>query len=147
MEKAFTENYTTLDENGKLRLFDTKADIIKAFVEYRIKKVKDKIIYDHLKCEEKIRWAKIKKDFIEDVVHNRIDLRKFTRASLLAYCVSTYQVTEDEAHRLGNIPVVDMTADKIADLEALLVALIKEDHRLSKLDASDEYVRQLDAIK
>lgn len=147
LEKAFTENYTTLDENGKLRLFDTKADIVNAFVEYRIGKVKQKIAYDLQRCEEKCRWAKIKKQFIEGVVANRIDLRKFTRATLLDYCKAAYKTTDDESVRLGNISVVDMTTDKIEELEKQIEALTAETKRLNGLTAPEEYLRQLDGLK
>jgi DNA topoisomerase-2 len=36
LEESFTEVYTTLDENGKLKIFDSTVDIIKYFVNFRL---------------------------------------------------------------------------------------------------------------
>jgi DNA gyrase/topoisomerase IV subunit A len=36
LEESFTEVYTTLDENGKLKIFDSTVDIIRYFVNFRL---------------------------------------------------------------------------------------------------------------
>ena len=59
LEKSFTENYTALDENGKLIIFENKNQIIKKFVSYRINKVKQRIDQDILDITNNITFLEL----------------------------------------------------------------------------------------
>jgi DNA gyrase/topoisomerase IV subunit A len=147
LEKAFTENYTALDETGKLRLFESKVDIIRAFVEYRVKKISDKIRYDIESARAKLTWAMLKLNIIDDVIEDTIDMRKMNRAQLIAYAIDTYAASEDNAARVAQIPLVDMTTDKLAELRLLIAELSAKIDDLLATKATDVYAARLSAIK
>lgn len=147
LEKAFTENYTALDETGKLRLFESKVDIIRAFVEYRVKKISDKIRYDIESARAKLTWAMLKLNIIDDVIEDTIDMRKMNRAQLIAYAIDTYAASEDNAARVVQIPLVDMTTDKLAELRLLIAELSAKIDDLLATKATDVYAARLSAIK
>lgn len=147
LEKAFTENYTALDEFGKLRLFESKVDIINAFVNYRIKKIGDKIAHDLAEARSKLTWALLKLDFIEGVLANKIDLRKLNRQQLIDYAIGAYNATQENANKLTYIPVVDMTVDKVAELRETAEKLSQKIDELLNTNPSDVYSERLKAIK
>lgn len=147
LEKAFTENYTALDETGKLRLFESKPEIIRAFVEYRVKKIGDKIKYDIKDVSSKLTWAMLKLNLISDVLERKIDLLTMKRVDLIAYTVDEYAASEENAAKLAQIPIVDMTTDKLADLRLEIAKLGAALEDLRKLVPTDVYAARLSAIK
>lgn len=147
LEKAFTENYTALDETGKLRLFESKPEIIRAFVEYRVKKIGDKIQYDIKDVSSKLTWAMLKLNLISDVLERKIDLLTMKRADLIAYTIDEYAASEENAAKLTQIPIVDMTTDKLADLRLEIAKLGAALEDLRQLVPTDVYIARLSAIK
>ena len=147
LEKAFTENYTALDETGKLRLFQSKPEIIRAFVEYRVKKIGDKIQYDIKEVSSKLTWAMLKLNLIGDVLERKIDLLSMKKSDLIAYTVGEYAASEENATKLTQIPIVDMTTDKLADLRLEIAKLGAALEDLRQLNPTDVYTARLSAIK
>lgn len=147
LEKAFTENYTALDENGRLRLFESKPEIIRAFVEYRVKKIGDKIQYDIKEVSSKLTWAMLKLNLISDVLERKIDLLAMKKADLIAYTIGEYSASEENAAKLTQIPIVDMTTDKLADLRLEIAKLGATLEDLRQLVPTEVYTARLSAIK
>ena len=147
LEKAFTENYTALDETGRLRLFESKPEIIRAFVEYRVKKIRDKINYDIEVASSKLGWAMLKLNLISDVLERKIDLLAMKKADLIAYTVDEYAASEEHAAKLAQIPIVDMTTDKLAELRLEIAKLGATLEDLRHLVPTEVYTARLSAIK
>ena len=147
LEKAFNENYTALDETGKLRLFNSKVEIIRAFVDYRIKKIKDKIAFDISKNAELLDWNEIKLKFVTAVAKRKIDLRDHTKQELIDLLRSSvYNASEEHASRLVAIPVSDMTVDQIEYLESKITWLKSKIRELKATVATNVYLERLDAL-
>lgn len=113
LESAFTENYTTLDENNQIKLFDKKADIIKSFVDYRLVKINQQLEYDRKKLSDKIIFDETKIKFIRDVLDGKIDLRKLTKQELVSYITDNITKDEDLIQHLIRVPLYHMTTDAI----------------------------------
>ena len=77
LTSSITENFTTLDENNKLKIFDSAEDILKYFVDFRLKyyqKRKDYLIDKYKKELNELCWrAKFIKSIIDKklVVNNK----------------------------------------------------------------------------
>lgn len=146
LEKAFTENYTALDEAGGIILFDNKVQIIKRFVDFRIAKVQERIDFDVRKIEADILWHKTKLAFVKDVINKKLNLLNFTRADLLAKCIEKYKVEKDIATKLLSIAVYDMTTDMVAELENKIVKFENDLSALQSSNAKDVYLSMLKTI-
>ena len=146
LEKAFTENYTALDEKGNIILFNNKLEIIRRFVQFRIDKVQDRINYDLTKLSTDILWLKTKYAFVKDVVGKKINLMNFTRSDLLEKCIEKYNIEKDIATRLLSIPVYDMTTDMITELEFKITKLEADQKTLQESTAKDVYLDMLKSI-
>ena len=113
LEAAFTENYTTLDENNQIKLFDKKTDIIKSFVDYRLVKIDQQLEHDRKKLSDKIIFDETKIKFIRDVLDGKIDLRKLTKQELVSYITDNITKDEDLIQHLIRVPLYHMTTDAI----------------------------------
>lgn len=151
LTRSFVENYTTLDENGKLRVFDSKVELIRAFVDYRLKKVGDKLDFEIGALTEKMRVLENKLNFVDNVINKRVDIAKHTRASLTALLTSSYKVTDplvspNEINRLIEIPMVDMTLDKIESMKADLADLERKLAEVKLTTIEGRYLKLLGEI-
>ena len=143
LEKPITENYTALNENGKIIIFDNKIQIINKFVEFRIKKVQERIEYDIIKLRSKVNWYKLKQSFIIDVIKGVIDIKNITKANLIDFCIKKYDIETDEVTRLISTPIYDMTSDMVNDLTDKINKCQSEINILEISDPSEIYINML----
>lgn len=146
LERPITENYTALDEQGKIVLFDNKAQIINRFVEFRINKVSERLKYDIVDLNKKLNWLTNKQLFIKDVVDNNIVLKNATKSDLLNICSERYSVDNELANRLISTPVYDMTSDMVIELQGKIESIISDINVLENSDPKDIYLEMLKAI-
>ena len=118
LEQTFTENYTALDENSHLIIFDKKTDIIKKFIDYRLVKLNEQLIYDRKKLTEQLEFQTIKRNFINDVITKKILLQNMTKKELVSEFSAVYKVTDhDIINRVISIPMYSMTQDTLDQLD------------------------------
>lgn len=134
LEASFTENYTTLNENNQIKLFDKKTDIIKSFVEYRLTKINHQLEFDKKKLSDKIKFDETKIRFIKDVLDGKIDLRKLTKLELVSYINSNITQDEDLIQHLIKVPLYQMTTDAI---NAYLSNIAENTDKLDALNSAD----------
>ena len=135
LEQTLTENYTALDENSHLILFEKKTDIIKKFFDYRVQKIKEQIDYDLDKINKQMIFNKMKIIFIEQVLKNEIDLKKLNKKELISYLEKEFKLESDTEtiNKLIGIPVYSMTVDAVKELETIVLKQEKEIISLQKL--------------
>ena len=133
LESAFTENYTTLDENNQIKLFDKKTDIIKSFIDYRLVKINQQLEYDRKKLSDKIIFDETKIRFIRDVLDGKIDLRKLTKQELVSYITDNITKDEDLIQHLIRVPLYHMTTDAI---NAYLDSITENETKLQELNSA-----------
>jgi DNA topoisomerase-2 len=115
LAKIHSENLTTLDQHGKLKIFKSVASLIHHFVEYRLSKFQQKLDYEKKTYDNQVEYLTAKKLFIEHVIDNKIDFRKMSKNDLLDYIRSN--ITENEfGTRFSNIAIYECTTDKVSDL-------------------------------
>lgn len=116
LEKSHTEILTTLGHDGKLKIFDSVAQLVYYFVKYRITKFADKIAYDINQNEVAANEMRLKAKFIKLVISQAIDFRKCTKQQLLDFIAEKVS-SEDFAKRFVNIPLYECTQDEVDKLE------------------------------
>ena len=138
LEQSYTENYTAIDENSNLIIFDKKTDIIKKFVDYRINKIQEQLNFDVNKINEQVSFNKLKMMFIIDVLNDKIDLKKTTKKDLIEYFKTVYNETNlENISKIISIPVHSLTADAVKELDKKIKEQEKELTKLKKLKVDD----------
>ena len=127
LDQIHSEIYSTLNENNSLVIFNNKIEIIKTFIDYRIKKVQEQIEYDKNKLQILISYNNFKIRFINDVLSGVIDIKKLSRKELIEIIKNEYDnISDDEVNKLISIPIYSMTKDSINDIEKTLNSYTKD---------------------
>jgi len=146
LEKSHTEILTTLGHDGKLKIFDTVAQLIHYFVEYRTSKFGDKIAYDIDKVVHELDELKDKVKFIKLVINRKVDFRTSTKQQLLDF-VTNNVTTQEYGRKFINIPLYECTHDEVDKLERKIAEKTAYHQSLLKVTPTSLYAEKLAGIK
>lgn len=143
LEKTMSENLTTIGHDGSLQVFENVEDLIKYFVEYRLRKVSDKIKYNISEYENKLFYLQHKKNFIYDVISGKINLKLSKKQDVIEYIEQN--ITENEYGRsFLSLPFYELTSDSLNKLDDKISEV---DQDLKYWKSTDEKTEYLTALK
>lgn len=145
LEKLHSENFTTLDVDGKLKVFQSVAELIHYFVTVRTKYFGDKIEYDQKLATSKVEYMTDKIKFILSVVNGEVDFKKSTKSQLLTF-ISTNITTKDYGSRFASIPLYECTTDAVEDLRNKIAEQRSHLEDLSKLTPQGLFSLKLSSL-
>ena len=145
LEKSHTEILTTLGFDGKLKIFETVAELIHYFVEYRLTKFEDKINFDVKANNEELEELIARAKFIKQIVDQKVDFRNKTKTQLLEY-ISINVTDKDFAKKFINIPLYECTQDEVNKLLVKIEKVKEHLIQLSKLTSSKLFKLHLSLI-
>lgn len=139
-----TENLTVWDGNGILKRYECVEDLLYDFVIWRTERYEDRRLAQIKKITEDIVWANLKIRFIKFYIQNHTYFRDTSNKEL-----SERLVEEGfERHReLLDMPMRNLTKDKIAELEKEVDAFKVRLQSLESDDAISMYERELKGLK
>ena len=146
LEKSHTEILTTLGHDGKLKIFQSVAELIHYFVQYRTTKFGDKIQYDIDKVTQELAELKDRIKFIKLVINNKVDFKKSTKQQLLDF-VAVNVTAEDYGRKFINIPLYECTHDEVAKLEQKIAEKTTYHQGLLKMTPEGLYAERLASLK
>ena len=146
LEKSHTEILTTLGHDGKLKIFDSVAQLVHYFVQYRTSKFGDKIAYDIAKVTQELDELRDKVKFIKLVINRKVDFRTSTKQQLLDFVV-TNVTAEEYGKKFINIPLYECTQDEVDKLEQKIADKVTHHENLKKMTPTGLYVEKLTGIK
>lgn len=116
LEKTFAENLTVIDEEGKLREYSDERDLVKDFVDFRMGILQKRIDNEISKLEEESRWLKVKAEFIEAVLEDKIVFKGKNKKQMEAQILSATSALQSDTDRLLRMNLLSLTTDLIKDL-------------------------------
>jgi DNA gyrase/topoisomerase IV subunit A len=137
IDESLTENINTLDENGRLKYFETEVEVVKYFVEYRLTyyhKRKDITLNDLLR-ELKLLGSKYK--FVKAVVDGELEIKNVPRQSLIDYCTEQNFFSDDGFDYLLRMPIHSLTKETIEKI-------IKD---VKNAKAEYDYIKEKDPVE
>lgn len=145
LEKLHSENFTTLGPDGKLKIFQSVAELIHFFVQVRTKYFGDKIAYDKAESERKIELMTDKIKFILDVVNNVVDFKTWSKTKLLQH-IAEKITPKEHGQKFINIPLYECTTDAVEELKRKIETQCEILNELSSLTEHDLFVKRLGAL-
>lgn len=142
LKKSHTENITTLDIHGKLKLFSSVADLLAYFCDHRLEKFSEKIEYEKNDLLSQIEQMTDKAKFIKMVVDRKIDFRQLNKAQLLEL-IEEKITKKDHGKQFINIPLYSCTTDAISVLEETIFKNKSQLVELSKTTSNERYLSKL----
>ncbi len=144
--KIHSENYTTLDENGNLMIFQNVGEIIKYFCDFRVVKIKEKVEYDVNILNRDKLFLEIKKDFIERVLSNEINLKK-NRLEIYEQLLLITMGDEETSKKLLRTPFHEFCEENVNEISLEIVAKQEKITELLKIDEKELFLKKLLDLK
>ena len=143
-----TENLTTLDENGKLKIFDKAEDIVKHFVGVRLGWYQTRKDYLIDKTEKQLSLVTNKARFIKDIIDGKLKINNVPKKTIILYLeTADYDEVHGSYDYLLSMAIHSLTKERYEKLllekEGCIVAL----KTLKATDPKEMYLGDLKKLK
>lgn len=148
LEETETEIFTTLDEKGKLKIFERDSDIITYFVDFRLKyyhKRKDFLIN---KLKDELKTLSNKGRFIKSILDNKLEVRNVPKNKIIE-SIETLGLDkiDDSYDYLLRMPIWSLTLEVFEKLKEEYKSKKEKLSELEKVDPKDMYLQDLSELK
>lgn len=118
IKTSMVENLTVIDENGKLREYTNKKDLLDDWVSFRVEQSKKQIELDISKLNKSLSELKLKLDFINAIINGDIDIKTSKYDELLSFVDGLNPNIEISVKKnIISSPIHSLTKDEIAKLQ------------------------------
>ena len=143
-----TENLTTLDENGKLKIFDKAEDIVKHFVGVRLGWYQTRKDYLIDKTEKQLALVTNKARFIKDIIDGKLKINNVPKEKIVTYLkTNAYDTVHGSYDYLLSMAIHSLTKERYEKLllekEGCIIAL----KTLKATDPKEMYLGDLKKLK
>lgn len=148
MEERQTENFTVLDENGKLKIFNNSTEIIKYFINFRLKfyDKRKRFLIDKLTKELSLLSNKAK--FIKMIIENNLKINNVPKVKIIESLVSNnFDEIDGSYSYLLNMAIHSLTKEKYEELLKQLGDKEEELKIIKGTKPSDMYKSDLEELK
>jgi DNA topoisomerase-2 len=148
MQERETENYTTLDEHGKLKVFDNVPDMIEYFVKFRLDFYEKRKARLELDLESEVRFLSNRARFIKSIIDKLININGTPKADLETALTSlSFDKVEASFDYLLTMPIQTLTKEKYEDLCKKVDLKNKELEKVKKTTHEKMYRDDLSALR
>ena len=143
-----TENLTTIDENGELKIFNKAEDIVKHFVEVRLKWYQTRKDYLIDKTEKQLSLVTNKARFIKDIIDGKLKINNVPKEKIVTYLkTNAYDTVHGSYDYLLSMAIHSLTKERYEKLllekEGCIIAL----KTLKATDPKEMYLGDLKKLK
>jgi DNA topoisomerase-2 len=114
--KRVSENFTCVDEDNKIRIFDSLKQLLEAWYEVRISYNKMRKDYLLQKMQEDKDLADAKIKFIKGVIEEKIELRNQAEATIVKQAEAYAKELEGRVEKFLTLPMRSLTKEEVARL-------------------------------
>lgn len=147
LTRKVTENYTCIDENNKVIIFDSIEDVLEAWYQMRIKynDLRKQLVLK--KLTDEIEYASARASFVEGVVNKHIELRSNSEKNIIE------EAEDYDPKLIGMVPqflklaMRTLTAEEISKLRKRVKELKKEYTEYDKQSFEDILLADVARIK
>jgi len=143
-----TENLTTIDETGKLRIFDKVEDIVKYFVQIRLGWYEKRKSYMISRLEKEAMVLSNKARFIKDIIDGKLKVNNVPKKNIVLYLQkASYDEVDGSYNYLLNMPIYSLTKERFDELIKQVEEKKAELEIIKKTESKDMYLTDLETLK
>jgi len=148
LTESQTEIYTTLDEKGKLKIFEHPAEIIKYFLDFRLEYYVKRKKHMVSEVEKNIKNLANKSKFIKLIIDKKIIINNKPKSDIVDQ-IDKHDIDKLEGNYdyLLRIPLYTLSKEMVMKMLADIVLKKKELSELKKLNPKSMYVSDLNNLK
>lgn len=148
LEESETENFNTLDEFGKLKIFENVNEIITYFINFRLKyyQIRKDFILNKLQYELKV--LKNKGRFIKAILDEKIIINNRKKDEIIIDIVNnSIEMIDDSYDYLLRMPIYSLTMEIFEKLKDDFKSKKEEIEKIKLLNIKDMYLEDLNELK
>ena len=143
-----TENLTTIDETGKLKIFDKAEDIVTHFVNVRLGFYDKRKEYLLAKLGKELLIISNRARFIKDIIEGKLKVNNVPRETIINYLTKNkYDQVDGSYGYLLGMAIYTLTKEKFEELLKQKADKEAEVEIIKKTDPKDMYIRDLEKLK
>lgn len=143
-----TENITTIDETGKLKIFSTPEEIVEYFVDFRLKCYDRRKEYLKNRLERELLILSNRSKFIKMIVDNKLKVNKVPKAEIEEQLVKhKFDKVDGSYSYLLSMAIYNLTLEKYNELLKEVADKEKELEALLSTEILTMYLDDLNQLK
>ena len=148
LEEAQTEIYSTLDENGKLKIFESTSDIIQYFVEFRLTYYHRRKEFMLNKLNHELKIFSNRGRFIKAILDDKIKINNIPKQQIISQIEKlSLDLIDDSYDYLLRMPIYSLTSELFEKLKEDFTLKKVEIEKLKLTDPKDMYLIDLSELK
>lgn len=148
MEEKQSENFTVLDESGKLVIFNSASEIIKYFVKFRLEYYQKRKDYLISVAENELLVLSNKARFIKSIVDGRLKINNVPKKNIILFLeTDNFDEVGGSYNYLLSLPIHTLTREKYEELILQEVNKQRELDEIKKSNPKDMYKDDLLDLK
>ena len=143
-----TENLTTLDENGKLKIFYNSEEIVKYFVKFRLQFYQKRKDYIISTLERELTVLSNRARFIKGIIDGKIKVNKVKKDDIIKSLEELkFDKVEDTYSYLLNMAIYSLTLERYEELLKQVEIKKVELEQTKKFEITEMYKKDLVDLK
>jgi DNA topoisomerase-2 len=148
MEERQTENFTVLDENGQLKIFNSAKEIIEYFVDFRLSYYSKRKRYIIEKLESELLVLSNRARFIKAIIDGDLIVNNVPRSQIILYLeTADFDQVDDSYSYLLNMPIHTLTLEKFQELLSQVENKEADLEKIRKIEPIQMYKSDLLELK
>lgn len=148
LEESETENFNTLDENGKLRIFESAEEILENFVEFRLEYYQKRKDNKLKKYQNDLKILGNKGKFIKYILDKKILVNNISKDDIVKQ-INNFKIDkiDDSYDYLLRMPIYSLTKEIFEKLKEDFTIKKSEIEELGKIEPRNMYLDDLNELK
>lgn len=148
IQESSTENLTTLDENGKLKIFDCVEDIITYFVDFRLGYYQKRKDYLLDKLNKELIELCYRAKFIKSIIDKKLVVNNTPKDVIIKWLDDNkFGKVDDSYNYLLSMPIWSLTKERYEDLMNKAKQKKETIDEIGKKEPKDMYLEDLNELK
>jgi DNA topoisomerase-2 len=148
LEEASTEIFSTLDENGKLLIFEKTSEIIEYFVAFRLSYYHKRKAFMLAKMNHDLKILSNRGRFIKAILDEKLKINNVSKALIIEGIVEMkLDKIDDSYDYLLRMPIYSLTKELFEKLKEDFTTKKGEIKKLEETDPKDMYLDDLNDLK
>jgi len=148
LEETETENFNTLDENGKLKIFESVDDIIKYFIDFRLTYYQKRKDFQLSKLQSELKLLGNRGKFIKCILDGKIVVNNMPKEDIIIQIEeNSIEKIDDSYDYLLRMPIYSLTKEMFEKLKTEFTQKKDEIEKLKIIEPVDLYLSDLAELK
>lgn len=148
LEETETEIFTTLDENGKLKIFEKDTDIIEYFVNFRLNYYHKRKDYLIGKLKSDLKLLSNRGRFIKAILDGKLEIKNTPKVEIITNIENLgLDLMDGSYDYLLRMPIWSLTKELFEKLKQDYTSKKTELENLEKIEPKDMYLQDLNDLK